>query len=285
MRCPKCGYISYDNVDTCLKCNKDISSSTSAFQGSTQNVPVPSFLKFEPSEADRELEGAAEVGGDIEFADPDLEILVDGDDDDDGIDFSMGDDDDDAGDDIALAEEFGDIESFGADDDEDDLDLSADLGQFEDVPEDEGGFSFADEDEDEAEGSEEVVAAMDIPEELEDISDLSPPGSEPPPLEVAEEEPEPAAALDMEEEEPEPAAALEAEEEEPEAPAVAAAEPEDDLDFSSLDMDFDTEETDEIPSEEFASPAQEAKSSESDMDEELNFDLDLGGLSIHDDLK
>lgn len=253
MRCPKCGYISFDNMETCLKCGKDISAATSAFQGSTLNVENPSFLKFEASE-ETEIEGAAEVDGDIEFADPDLEILVD-DDDDDGIDFTMEEDEGDTDDDdLALAEEFGEIESFADDEDDDEeLDLSADLGQFEDVPE-EDSFSFEDD------SVEEVAAeeAMDFPDELADISDLSHPGA------GAVSEAEPEAAM--------------------ESPAPDPAEPEDDLDFSSLDMDLDLDEAEE---EELAavedSGAEDKK--RTSMDEELNFDLDLGGLSIHDDLK
>ncbi|MBE0582637.1 MAG: hypothetical protein IH612_02615, partial [Desulfofustis sp.] len=61
-----------------------------------------------------------------------------------------------------------------------------------------------------------------------------------------------------------------------------AAEPEDDLDFSSMDMEFDLGE--EAPAAEEASPAAEkAARPGSRMDDDLNFELDLGGLSIHDD--
>ena len=64
MRCPKCGFISFDNLENCLKCNKDISDATRAFQGSTLKVATPSFLKISvPDENDLQIEGAAEVGG------------------------------------------------------------------------------------------------------------------------------------------------------------------------------------------------------------------------------
>ena len=46
MRCPKCGYISFDLVDECLKCKKNIKSASEVLQGSVLNVSPPSFLKF-----------------------------------------------------------------------------------------------------------------------------------------------------------------------------------------------------------------------------------------------
>jgi len=264
MRCPKCGYISFDNLDTCLKCSKDISEATQAFQGSTLKVETPSFLKISAKEDDGlEIEGAAEMDGDIEFADPDLEILVDEDEDDEGgIDFNLDEDEDVNDDDAALAQEFGEVESFG--DDDDDLDLSADLGQFEDVSE-EDTFSF--EDDDDAEEELETIP-MDIPDELADISDLSPPDSS-----AAEE-----AVVEFEQ----------AEKVEDQSPA----EPEDDLDFSNMDMDFDFGDVDEA--EDIAAMDESVASSDtkraagispSDMDEDLNFDLDLGGLTIHEEGK
>jgi hypothetical protein len=68
MRCPKCGYISFDNLDSCLKCSKNISDATRAFQGSTLKVNTPSFLKISvPDEDELQIEGAAEVGGEIEI--------------------------------------------------------------------------------------------------------------------------------------------------------------------------------------------------------------------------
>ena len=46
MRCPKCGYISFDNIDTCKKCNKLVGSLTSEINGTIYNATAPSFLKF-----------------------------------------------------------------------------------------------------------------------------------------------------------------------------------------------------------------------------------------------
>ena len=256
MRCPKCGFISFDNLETCLKCNKDISAATNVFQGSIQNVATPSFLKFSVPEDDIRIEGAAEVGGDIEFADPDLEILVDDGEEQDQIDFNL-DGADDSGDSLPLAADFDEDATFG-DDKEDDIDLSADLGQFEDVPEDDT-FSFEDFDE-EAETPEEAdLPDMELPDELNDISDLLPPDSIPGDEPSADQIEEP-----------------------------VKAEPEDDLDFSNLD--FDLSGAEEVAAEQSAAEktAQEtayegaSPSAAGDMDEDLDFQLDLGGLTIKD---
>ncbi len=78
MRCPKCGFISFDNVETCLKCNKDISEVSAAFEGTTFNVTTPVFLKFstQDEDDDSQADGADDLDSVQEFADPDLEILV-----------------------------------------------------------------------------------------------------------------------------------------------------------------------------------------------------------------
>lgn len=256
MRCPKCGFISFDNLETCLKCNKDISAATKAFQGSIQNVATPSFLKFSVPDDDIRIEGAAEVGGQIGFADPDLEILVDDGEEQDQIDFNL-DSADDADDNLPLASDFDEEATFG-DDKEDDIDLSADLGQFEDVPE-EDTFSFEDFDDDAETPEEADLPDMEMPDELNDISDLLPPDS------ISEDEP--------------PADQFE----EP-----VNAEPEDDLDFSNLDFDLSGAEEVTAEQETAEKTARDgayaglSPSAAADMDEDLDFELDLGGLTIKD---
>ena len=276
MRCPKCGFISFDNLENCLKCNKDISDATRAFQGSTLKVATPSFLKISvPDENDLQIEGAAEVGGEIEFADPDLEILIDDDDDQGGIDFEL--DADEPDDDLPLAGDFDEAATFG-DDEDGDADLSADLGQFEDVPEDDT-FSFEDLD-DETEVPEETdQAAMDLPEELDDISDLLPPESSTDDESVAGQFAEVDQAELM-------AAVTES------ADDVSLAEPEDDLDFSNLDFDLSGSEEETAGQEDSgeqtapdSEPEEASPASAVDMDEDLDFNLDLGGLTIKADSK
>lgn len=44
MRCPKCGYISYDRLERCAKCKSDLTAISQKLQGTTLNVEAPSFL-------------------------------------------------------------------------------------------------------------------------------------------------------------------------------------------------------------------------------------------------
>ena len=53
MRCPKCGYISFDLVEKCTKCGKNISGAAEVLHGTTTSTDPPVFLKF-----DKEPEGA-----------------------------------------------------------------------------------------------------------------------------------------------------------------------------------------------------------------------------------
>jgi len=76
MRCPKCSFISYDQIETCVKCGKNISAAAKLLHGTTVNVPAPGFLKVEVGEpephyeADAAGEGTADVAaGEEEFVD------------------------------------------------------------------------------------------------------------------------------------------------------------------------------------------------------------------------
>lgn len=67
MRCPKCGYISFDHVETCLKCKKDISGKVDVV-GTTYHAAAPSFLKVgltsTPEDSDGFIESESEqIGG------------------------------------------------------------------------------------------------------------------------------------------------------------------------------------------------------------------------------
>lgn len=44
MRCPKCGYISFDQEDACSKCNSDLGEINSILSGTAVRVQQPSFL-------------------------------------------------------------------------------------------------------------------------------------------------------------------------------------------------------------------------------------------------
>jgi hypothetical protein len=44
MRCPKCGFISFDHLTACAKCGKDIAEVASELQGTSIKVEAPMFL-------------------------------------------------------------------------------------------------------------------------------------------------------------------------------------------------------------------------------------------------
>jgi len=74
MRCPKCGFISFDHLTSCAKCGKDIAEVASELQGTSIKVEMPMFLSTAlASFADREesFEEQAmesEVSGGIDFS-------------------------------------------------------------------------------------------------------------------------------------------------------------------------------------------------------------------------
>ncbi len=45
MRCPKCGYISFDHSETCKKCSKNIADANAEVNGTVCDIQAPSFLK------------------------------------------------------------------------------------------------------------------------------------------------------------------------------------------------------------------------------------------------
>jgi len=269
MRCPKCGYISFDHLEKCLKCNKDIEAVSDSLFGSTFNIQPPTFLhlqKESKEESSEQIDSFSEdaLGEVDEYVDEDLEILIE--DEEAGSEETLGLTDD---------TETG-LEGSETDDQEEDREIEIDFSQFEDT--DEPEVDLFDEDEEEEDEQTEQVAEqalnMDVPEELADLSDLSPPGDE-----IAEDEPSP--------EKPEESDAVELEL--------------DDLDF---ELGLDGLSENELPANpgiskeavlaldeiDFSETLAESSSDTSktpgnmDMDEDLNFDLDLGGLSIHKDI-
>jgi len=286
MRCPKCGYISYDHLEECLKCKKNIKTASDDFQGSVFNVAPPQFLKLQPDESQDESSEDLDMFVDDEplddFVDEDLEVLID---DDDG-----GDDEIEIDSDIAFEDEdsAATVEMEAEDDDAasesldeaDDSEFELDFGQLEDTSELEmGGFDESEKAAVADEKPAEDAPVIDIPDELADLSDLAPPaaaaaGDSEAPAKVTQKEDIDSLdidALDFELglgglEGDLLGAAGEKKE------AVLAL---DDLDFSEALADVDEKKSP-------AKPA--AKSTGMGMDEELNFDLDLGGLSIQDDV-
>jgi len=72
MRCPKCGFISFDHLTSCVKCRKDIAEVASELQGTSIKVETPMFLGTAlAAYADREAsfeEHAMEVDEGIDFS-------------------------------------------------------------------------------------------------------------------------------------------------------------------------------------------------------------------------
>jgi len=52
MRCPKCGYISFDHAETCSKCKKDISAQSEQLSGTILLAEAPAYLQFNMTESD-----------------------------------------------------------------------------------------------------------------------------------------------------------------------------------------------------------------------------------------
>jgi len=274
MRCPKCGYISFDLVDECLKCKKNIKSTSEVLQGSVLKYPAPSFLKFrsEPKEKkenqDDYSDESASIGSD--FAEEEAEYFES------DVDFSS----DDSGEIEIMSDSFeeNDLEeevtiSPFEEGDAPEGEIEVDLSQFEEVSDPEA--AFLSDDDDSSGDTDDDLFEISVPEELNDMSDLDPP-------ELAAED-DSTNDLDL------------------------------DLDTGSVDFDlddlnFDLALDDIEPGEDVsAEPVEETgldlddidfsetlsedggatgdDSSSMDMDGDLNFDLDLGDLSIHNDKK
>lgn len=263
MRCPKCGYISFDHLNECLKCKKNITSTTSSLGGFVLNIKPPSFLDLESNQSD---EGVAEAASDDDFIDNDLDILI-------------KDDEQEVMAEVSLDEEMAEIElpeSFSMEDEEEDREIEIDLSQFEDASEPEINLSdMSDSSDDQEEVSinldmPEEEIHIEMPEELSDMSDLAPPKKE-----------EQVAAMGSGESGDEDFPDLEL----------------DDLNFDLGLDDLDTEiptspkaedETvlalDDIEFPDTLAPGGDKKGQAGkNMDDDLDIELDLGGLSIHKD--
>lgn len=80
MRCSKCGYISFDHLETCKKCHKSVNQAESGLNGTVFDTAVPSFLRFEaPVEPDvpetEVIDQADEYNDDFDF--PPMEAVDD----------------------------------------------------------------------------------------------------------------------------------------------------------------------------------------------------------------
>ncbi|TKB05745.1 hypothetical protein [Desulforhopalus sp. IMCC35007] len=276
MRCPKCGYISFDNVDECLKCKKNIKSASEVLQGSVLKVAPPSFLKFrgEPKKSKKthsdfsdEISPVADYADDEpEFSPSDINISEDVDGEIEIMSGGLGTD--------HLQTETA-HSSLEAEEEVQDGDIEVDLSQFEEVSDPEAAFLSDESEESLAENAD--VIEISMPEELSDMSDLDPPGLDIDAGDLADLD----LNLDLDSES-------------------------DDLNLDDLNFDLalDDVEVDRTVSEESVQETVLAlddidfsdalsddgdddlvdKSLAMDMDSDLDFDLDLGGLSIHKDV-
>ena len=80
MRCPKCGFISFDHLASCAKCGRDISEVASELQGTSIKVEAPMFLSgalAALSESEESFEDHAMEADDGEGIDFDMEMEAD----------------------------------------------------------------------------------------------------------------------------------------------------------------------------------------------------------------
>ncbi|MDO5675445.1 MAG: hypothetical protein Q4G66_11090 [bacterium] len=81
MRCPKCGYTSFDNLERCKKCKKNIAATVAALMGTVASATAPSFLAVANPAQDHDAAPDA--------ADTELDLNID---DDSSLDFSSSED-------------------------------------------------------------------------------------------------------------------------------------------------------------------------------------------------
>lgn len=258
MRCPKCGYISFDHLETCGKCSKDLSVESTTLGGGLYSIEAPRFLVFSTEGEDTFADAFDQsedrvIEIDDEIVDSDLDILVVSDDD--AFDDGANDREIDASN---LSMSQGDDELV-FDDESDDQDV-----ELKDLDE-EGGFSL--------DGpSEDRNVRLSLPDELSDLSDLAAPAID--------------ADVDVVLEE--------------DTISVEETAQESDVDLDDLDLQLDS--FDDLMSDnagslgdfelslddiDFSSAVPKeveaaiADDGSLDMDSELDFELDLGGISLH----
>lgn len=257
MRCPKCGFISFDHLEACLKCGKDIKEAAENLHGSVYNVAAPAFLKFNTGPGDDEVEldeafiDEEDAFADEKIRDPDLDILLnDGSpEEDEEVSMTVAEDEEEISVDF---DQLADDED-GVDFKLDDFQQDAELGGIDDFTE---------------ESAPARKVNIELPDELSDISDLEPPAAKAAAAQAG------AAATDDQDLDIDFDLNLDDEE----LGAVTEQAKKVDLaDLSLQDLEFD---------EPMPAPAapKKAPSGKVDLDdEEFNFDLDLGDLKLDDE--
>lgn len=266
MRCPKCGFISFDHLEQCLKCKKNIKAVSDTLHGTVFHVVAPTFLQLSSSRDEGpkgDEEFADNLEADEEFVDEDLDVLVE--------------DDSSTGAEVGMAADHLDAEYSNKGgkpqveiEESEDREIAIDLSQFEDAEELEGAPDGAPE---ARKQPEDDSLSLDMPAELFDISDLAPPGKG---VQIEKAESKVVAkkdAFNLEMDDMDFDLGL--------GDLVAGLATDSDSTKDTMlaldDIDFS-----ETLTKTSAKPPRKNQS-EAGMDDDLNFDLDLGGLSLHKD--
>ena len=163
MRCPKCGYISFDHLKTCRKCNKNIETISAGQVGSTYNIEAPTFLNLnleqrEDSSAHMDLSENRSFMGDDDYVDEELAILVE-------------EEDADEEGEINFTEDEPSVMVSSDDDEQNDGEVEIDFSRFEETTK-HVDLSAREETPRQAKQKSLII---DMPPALSDISDLAPP--------------------------------------------------------------------------------------------------------------
>jgi hypothetical protein len=266
MRCPKCGYISFDHLAECRKCHKNIEAVSGSLYGTAYSVQPPTFLNLHRAEREEdfeemELTEESTFGDDEEYIDDELAILVE-------------EEDEEPEGDIGFSGGPQASPQLSADDEqEDDGEIEIDFSQFE-AADDSETDSFEEEVAEAAEEDDlkEFAMKIDMPDALSDISDLAPPAKTSADDELPAENPADEKIAEMSFDDLNFDLGLDDLDKDQAGPDVheEAMLALDEIDFS------------EAPAA--GSSATKKTTGNADMDLDLDFELDLGGLSIHKDV-
>ncbi len=258
MRCPKCGFISFDQLSNCVKCNKSFNDLKDMVRGTAFSTSAPAFLKIhsEPVKQSfgEDIQISDTLGEEFEVQDPDLDILFEGEDAEGGGGQESGLRLEDERDGDSVSEDF---EMAFDTDKEEEEGIAMDLGQFQDSVQDDLGSHAP-------QSVREEAVSLELPDELTDISDLAPPKkkSAPPAAMTLEDDFDFSLDLDTDELKSKP------------APVAKSAARGGGVDLGEFDLSMDVK-----PKK----AARKTAAKESDMDGELDFELDLGDLSLDKD--
>lgn len=259
MRCPKCGYISFDHLKKCRKCNKNIETISAGLFGSTYNIEVPAFLNLnhkqrEDSSVQMDLSENRSFMADADYVDEELAILVE-------------EEDADKEGEINFAEDAPIGMASSVDDKQHDGEIEIDFSQFEETGK---HVDLSAEDETPPQEKRNSLK-IDMPAALSDISDLAPPPKSIEKNALNFGSPAESVFSDLDLDDLNFDLGLDGIDEEKKSPVLPEK---DGLYLNGLDFAEALAESDSDIAQ---------KTEDMDLDLDLDFNLDLGGLSIHKD--